>query len=230
MAFFTKQTDTESVTEFVGGGDSKYISKSGMYPINVIVPFVSTGREKHTTIDLFVEYNEQKQVIYGGMTFTNKDGKPNVIGRKILNKLVTLAGVDDVDDPVEAELPIGKKGAMKDVPVLESLADVDVIMQIRMEYGVWNNSITEKTVIKSFFRVSDNASVEEIVAAEQGKDVEFGAQYAALAENADFVTYNDGLTEEQVAEWIKNKRPKNSVGSGSTSTTQTRKPSFGRKK
>lgn len=231
MAFFKKTTDAEATSEYEGGGDSKYIGKSGMYAVNIIAPFVNAGNEKASSIDLFINYNEQQQVIYGNMSYTNKDGSANKIGQEIFNKLVILSEVDEVEDPIDGELPIGKKGVMKDAAVLESLADVDVIVQVRMKYYIWANNIKESTDIKSFFRASDNASVAEILAAENGEEVEFGKQYATIAEGADFVSYEDGLTEERVTEWIKAKRPKG-TGSGSTvaSTTATKKPSFGAKK
>ena len=229
MSFFKSNKSAEAVAEYEGGeGGSKYINHSGMYDINVIVPFVNQGNEKASTIDLFIEHDEQKQVIYGSMSYTNKDGKANKIGQEIFNKLVILSEVDSVADPVDAELPIGKKEAMKDVAALEDLADVDVTVQIRMEYGIFANNITKKTVIKSFFRTSDKASVEEILADEAGTEVEFGSQYAKIADGADFVTYNDGLDEERVQEWIKAKRPKGT--GGGSSTTATKKPSFGKKK
>jgi len=231
MSFFKTDKTADATSEFEGTGGGKYISTSGMFPVTVLAPFVSNGNDKATTIDLFVDYNEQQQAIYGNMSYTNKDGGANKIGQEIFNKLVILADVEDVSDPVDMELPIGKKDANKTVAVLEDLMDVDVIMQVRMEYGVWNNNITKKTVIKSFFRASDNASVAEILADEEGKEVVFGTQYATIAEGADYVDYKDGLDEEKVQAWIKAKWPKGTGTSGSTaSATATKKPSFGRKK
>jgi len=226
MSFAKK---TQATDEFQGGGNSKYINASGMFPVNIIVPFINPGKEKASTIDLFVEYEGQKQVIYGNMSHTNRDGKENAIGMEVFNKLMTVTGVEEVDDPEDSELPIGKKEAMKPAATLDSLADQDVIMQIGMEYGVWNNNITEKTVIKSFFRASDNASAAEIDAAEQGQEVEFGTQYAIAAEGADFVKYGDGLDAEKVAAWIKAKRPKGTGGNTGAAATSA-KPSFGKKK
>lgn len=230
MAFFKTTKDESTVAEYVGGGgDSKYIGSSGMFPVNVIVPFVNQGNEKATTIDFFVEYNGQKQVVYGNMSYTNKDGKANKIGQETFNKFTIIADVKEVNEPIEAELPIGKKEAMKDCAVLDDLTDIDIIMQVRMQYGVWNNNITEKTVITSFFRASDFASAEEIVAAEAGKEVIFGTQYATIAEGADFVKYEDGLDEEKVQAWIKAKRPKGTANSTGSSAAATKKPSFGNK-
>ena len=229
--FFTAKKTEDAVVEYTGGSNSKYIGASGMFPVSIIAPFVNAGNAKATTIDLFVDYAEQKQVVYGNISYTNKDGSANVIGQDVFNKLVIVTGVDEINEPIEAELPIGKKGAMKDCAVLEDLADYEVVMQIRMEYGIYNNNITEKTVIKSFFRAEDYASAEEIVAAEAGKDVVFGTQYAKIAEGADYVQYHDGLDEAKVAEWIKAKRPKGTAGSSAAGQSESavKKPSFGSK-
>ena len=231
MSFFTTNKTADATSEFEGtGGGSKYISTSGMFLVTVLAPFVNNGNDKATAIDLFVDYNEQQQVIYGNMSYTNKDGGANKIGHEIFNKLVILADVENVSDPVDMDLPIGKKGADKTVAVLEDLMDVEAIMQVRMEYSIWNNDIKEKTVIKSFFRASDNASVAEILANEEGKEVVFGTQYATIAEGADYVDYKDGLDEEKVQAWIKAKRPKQTGNSGNAAVTATKKPSFGKRK
>lgn len=229
MAFFTKQTDTTSVKEFGGtSGGSKYIGTSGMFPVNLIAPFLNQGNEQASSIDLFVDYEGQKQVIYGNMAFTNKDGSENKIGTGKFNKLVVIQNLVEVNDPIDGVLPIGKKGTSKDCAIIEDLADMDIIVQITMKYGIWNNNITEKTEIRSFFRGSDNASAEEITAADKGDDVEFGKQFTALSEGADFIQYGDGLDAERVKEWISAKRPKG-TGAG-TSATATKKPSFGKPK
>ena len=220
-SFFKAKKSAEDVKEDVGGG--KYIGKSGLYDINLVAPFVVTGSGEVMGVDFFIEYNGQKQPLYGNLKLTNKDGSEN-FGAKIFNKLMIIAGLDEVADPVEAELPMGKKGAMKDAAVLEDLADLDVKVRVQMEYSVYNGNISEKTVIKSFYRAEDGASAEEIVN-EDG----FGTQLEKDMPYAENVTYKDSLTAETIAEWIKNKRPKNFIGDDSAQTT-TKKPSFGKKK
>jgi len=217
MSFFQSKKDKESIKEDVGEG--KYISKSGIYDINIVAPFVVTGNGEVMGVDFFIEYNGQKQPLYGNLKLTNKDGGEN-FGAKIFNKLMIVAGLDEVADPIEAELPLGKKGAMKDAAILEDLTDLDVKVRVQMEYSVYNGNISEKTVIKSFY-TTEGASAEEIV-----NDSEIGVQLEKDTPYAENVTYKDGLDAEQIATWIAAKRPKNSVNG---SNTPTQKPSFGRK-
>jgi len=218
MSFFHAKTDKESVKEDVGGG--KYISKSGIYDIKVIAPFVVTGHEEVVGIDFFIEYNGQKQPLYGNLKLTNKDGSEN-FGAKLFNKFMIICGLEEVSDPIDAELPMGKKGAMKDAAVLEDLCDVDVKVRVQMEYSIYNGNIQEKTVIKSFYRSEDGATAGEIV-----NDADFGTQLEKDTPYAENVTYKDGLDETQIASWIAAKRPK---GTGAGAAPATKKPSFGKK-
>ena len=109
MAFFNKSVKAEDIKE--GGGDSKYISKSGLYDLTIIVPFLG-GTTKSPVVELFVEYNEQKQPLYGNMRLTNNDGTEN-FGAKIFNKLLIIADIEGVSDPIDGTLPIGKNKQKK---------------------------------------------------------------------------------------------------------------------
>jgi hypothetical protein len=223
MSFFKASKKAEDIKQ----GGSAHINSSGVYPVNIIVPTVSVSKGGSTSVDLFVEHEGQKQMIYGNLRITNNDGSPNKIGAKIFNQLLIIAGMDSVDDPVEAELPIGKEGAMKTVDVLEDLADTEVYMRIQMEYGKWNGDIKEKKVVKGFFRAEDKATAEEIV---NNSDT-VGKGYAREEKYFSNITYKDEVTPEEVAEWIKAGRP-SGTASKSSSTDEPRKkaPAFGKKK
>ena len=219
MSFFKKSVKAEDIKE--GGGDGKYISKSGVYDINIVVPFMG-GTEKSPVVDLFIDYNDQKQPLYGNMRLTNNDGTKN-FGADVFNKLLIIADIEDVADPVEAELPIGKKQANKDCAVLEDLADIACKVRVQMEYGIYNGNITEATIIKTFYR-EDGASAEEVV-----NGSEIGVQLAKDEPYINNVTYKDGLDEARVQEWITAKRPKGTAGAASTGA-ETKKPSFSKPK
>lgn len=220
MAFFTKKVDAESIKE--GGDGSKYISKSGLYDLTVLVPFMG-GTAKSPVVELFVDYNEQKQPIYGNMRITNNDGSEN-FGAKVFNKLLIIADVDAVEDPIEASLPIGKKGADKDVAILESIQDVDCKVHIQMEYSIYEakNSIREKTIIRNFYR-ADGASAEEII-----NETEIGVNLEKSQKYFENVSYKDGLTKEVIEQWIADKRPEGTASA--SAAPATKKPSFGAKK
>ena len=218
---------SKSKEDLAQSSGTSYLTTSGCYPVNIIAPFASTSKNGSTSVDLFIDHASQKQVIYGNLRITNNDDTQNAIGAKIFNQLMIIADVEEVSDPVDAELPIGKAGADMDVGVLEDLADIDVILRIQMEYSVYNSSIQEKKVIKGFFRAEDNASAEEIV-----NETEAGVQYAKEEKYFNNITYKDGLDADTVEAWISDKRPKNTggSGSGSGSTAPTKKPAFGKKR
>ncbi len=223
MSFAKSSKKAEDVKQSGGG---KYINGSGVFPVNIIAPFVSVSNGGSSSVEMFVEHNGQKQVIYGNLRVTNNDGTPNQIGSKVFNQLMIIAGVDEVADPIEAELPIGKKEAMKDAAVLDDLTDIDCLMRVQMEYSAWNGNIQENKVIKGFYR-EDTATAEEIV-----NETDVGAGYEADQKYVNNVTYKDDLTPEQITEWIAAKRPKGTAGdaAGASSGATKKAPAFGKKR
>ena len=220
MSFIKTSRKAEDVKQ--SGGN--HINGSGIYPVTVLAPIVSVSKGGSMTVDMYVDHNGQKQVIYGNLRITNNDESSNKIGAKIFNQLMIIADVDEVADPVEHELPIGKKEAAKTVAVLEDLADVEVLMRIQMEYGIWKGNITEKKIIKAFFRAEDKATAEEIV-----NESEAGPGYEREMKYVDNVTYKDGVTAEAVEAWISAQRP-SGTGAGDTEAATTKAPSFGKKR
>lgn len=218
MAFAKASKKAEDLKQ--SGGN--YINASGIYPVTIIAPIVNTSDNGSTTVDLYVEHNGQKQMIYGNMRITNNDGSTNEIGSKVFNQLLIIAGLDEVADPIEAKLPIGKKESMKDCAVLEDLADIEVLMRVQMEYDVWNGSITEKKIIKGFYR-TDTATAEEIV-----NESDVGIGYEKDQKYVDNITYKNNVTPEMVEKWIKAERPQGTASTGSS--TATKKPPFGKKR
>lgn len=225
MSFFSASTKAEDVKQ----GGSNHITASGFYPITILAPVVSVSQGGSTTVDLYLESNGQKQIIYGNLRITNNDGSPNKIGSKIFNQLMIIAGLDEVADPVEVDLPIGKKESLKTVAVLEDLADIDCVMRVQMEYSEFpagSGRLQEKKIIKAFFRAADNATAEEIV-----NESDVGAGYEREQKYADNITFKDGLTPEAVAAWIAGGRNDGKgAGKGKTASTTSKKPSFGNKR
>jgi hypothetical protein len=223
MSFMKVSKSKEDLTQSSG---SSYLTASGCYPVNIIAPFASVSKGGSTSVDLFVDHAGQKQVIYGNLRISNNDGSSNQIGAKVFNQLMVIADVEEVSEPVDAELPIGKEGADVDCGVLEDLADLDVILRIQLEYTVYNTNIQEKKVIRGFFRAEDNASAEEIV-----NETEAGVQFEKESKYFDNVTYKDGLDEDAVAAWVTAGRPKGTGGGASGSApSAAKKPAFGKKR
>ena len=223
MSFFKSSKKQEDVKQ----GGSNHITTSGLYPVLILAPIVSVSKNGSTSIDMYVEHKGQKQVIYGNLRITNNDGSENKIGSKVFNQLMIISGKDEVADPIEVELPIGKKEAVKEAAILEDLADIPILMRIQMEYSVYNGKIQEKKVIKGFFRESDKASAEEIVnESEAGLSLEKEMKYV------DNVTYKDDLTPEVIQAWIADGRKDGlpAGASASSSSEPAKKPAFGKRR
>jgi hypothetical protein len=207
------------------GGGSSYISTSGCFPVNLIASFVSASKNGSESVDFYLTHEAQDQVMYGNVRVSNNDGSANEIGAKVLNQLIIITGLDEVSDPVEAELPIGKGGTNSDVSVLEDLCGIEVLMRVQMEYAIYNGGIQEKKIVKAFFRASDNASAEEIV-----NDENFGEQYKKEIKYFDNVTYKDDLDAVSIAKWVSDGRPKAGGGGTGSAGKAAAKPSFAKKK
>lgn len=217
MSFFKASKKAEDVKS----SGSSYINKSGFFPVTILAAIVDVSKNGSTSIDFFVEHEGQQQMIYGNLRITNNDGSDNKIGAKAFNQLLVVADIDNVADPVEMALPIGKEGADKTVAVLEDLMDIEVLMRVQMGYSTWNGNIRESKNIRAFFR-ADKASAEEVV-----QDANFGAAYEKELKYADNVKYENDLTAESIQEWVSAGRPKGTAG---TSAAATKAPSFGKKR
>lgn len=224
MSFYKAKKKAEDLKQ--SGGN--HITASGIYPVTILAPFVSVGSKGSTSVDFFINHSDKKQVIYGDLRITNNNDSsgnevPNEIGTKIFNQLVIIAGIDDISEPVEVELPIGPKGAMKDAAILEDLTDIEVLMHVQIEYSKWNNNFQEKKVIKAFYR-ADKATAEEIV-----NDSKIGIGYGKSEKYFDNITYKE-VTKEEIAEWISASRPKGTAGANTSAAAVGKKADFGKKR
>jgi hypothetical protein len=227
MAYFTVETNEEAVKEESSGN---YINSSGMYDVTLEAMWVDTNDKGARTIGLLVTYNDTIQPIYSAFRLDNNDGSPN-FEQQMFNKFLICCGVESLNEPEMADLPIGKGKADKEVPVFtdSELQGVEITLRIAMEYGKYNGNITEKKKVKGVYRTSDKATASEIVnGAEAGKQYEKDLDYAQKD------IYRDNLTEEEVAEWIANGRPRGEGSSGNSNTgfkfgANKPKPKFGKK-
>ena len=215
---FKTNRNKEEVKDYEGTGNS-YLTQSDIYNDVILKRIIyDEAANGGAVINLYVEYNGVPQVVYGDIRVANKGGVQNDIGVKKLNELLVVLGLDGLEDPVEEDLPIGKKKAMKTVNVFEEVEDEEITIKIMNKYSVWNNSIMEKNTVAKVYRNSDKATAAEIV----NESDTVGAKYEKDLEYANSTKYDDGLTEADVTNWIKNKRPKNTAGS----STATTKPNF----
>lgn len=217
--FFTASTKEEDVK----ASASSYINASDYYPVTILAAIVNVSKGGSTSIDFYVDVNGQKQVVYGNLRIKNNDKSPNKIGAKLFNQLLVIANLEGLSDPIDMELPIGKKEALKTVSVLEDLTDIEVVMRVQMQYSVYKGKMQESRNIRAFFRTEDNASAEEVLTGEDiGNGYERDAKYATV------VSYEDGLTAPDVEAWISGGRKDEEAPAGKSKPKAD--PSFGKKR
>jgi len=218
MGFFKVSTKAEDVKDSGGSG---FINQSGFYPVTLKNVMVNTNEKGARSIDFYLDCKGTLQAMYGAIKLDNNDGSPN-FQADLFNKLCIVCGVEEVSEPVEGSLPIGKEKAEKDVMILEDLDDKEVILRVQMEYSLYNGEVKEKKIIKNVFRSSDNATASEIV-----NEAEVGAQYEKEQKYKDNITYKNGLTPEDVEAYLAGR----GKGEKQSTTKMTTKPvTFGKKK
>ena len=223
MGFFKVDTTEDNVRDS-SGSSGNWINRSGIYEVEIKAVTVNTSPGGSTYLNMWVDHKGTTQVLYRAIRVTNNDGSPN-LEAKLLTKLCVVTGAVDgteLADPVSKRLPIGKDGSTEDCMVLEEFEGVPVILRMQLVYSMYDGKIQEQRIIRNFFRYEDKATASEIVNAK-----EFGKQFAMEEEKADTVTYKDGLTQEDVDEWKKN-RAKGTIKENKPSQGFTSKRRFGK--
>ena len=208
---FAISKSKDAVAETSG---STYISKSGLYPVTIDFVSIATSKNGAQSLNFNITHDGNAQTIYG-QTIVNKDGKPNDIGMKFLNKLGIVCGMDEGDelDVEEEEHAVGKDSKVQTFAVIQQFSGKEVIMHLQEEYTEYQGEIRKAMVIRNIFR-SDKATAEEIV-----NEADIGKRYAETeAKYATTVSYKDGLTPERVEAW---KASKASGGDSKAATKPT---------
>lgn len=220
MSFFKVSTAEDQIKD--SAGSSNFINKSGIYDVLVKAVIVDTTPNGSMSLNLWIEYNEQPQMLYGAIRMTNNDGTPN-FQAVLLNKLAVCSGLKDgteIEEPIPVDLPVGKGGENKECMVLQEIQDAPVAIRIQMEYSMYEGKVMEKKIVKNFYRVPDHKTAMEIVNNGESK------QYDKDMEIADKNNLKDGLTEDDVTEYKKNRKNGNA-----NPTKEEKKPlSFGQKR
>lgn len=186
---------TEEDVNKVGG--SSFIGTSGVYDVTVLAVTVDENENGAISLGFYVDLgNDNTQMLYGALPLSTFDNNTKLDGnRKTFGAFCMLSGVpvDMKFNPVEAELPIGKEGAMKEVFILDDFAEIKVKAWVKLEhYRKSDNTIGEKKHIMRFYRAEDNADASELKNPET-----IGTRFAKDSEHHTSTKYN-GCTEEEV--------------------------------
>ena len=179
--------------------ESSYISKSGVYDVTIKFASLDVSKGGAESVNFNLDYKGNDQTIYGPY-ITSKSGDVIEVGARIINNLAVIAGMEEGDtyELVEEDHIVGKDKKAQTFNVITNFSDLPVKIQLQEVYGINPNTkqIRKSMVVKNFFS-ADGASAAELVA---GKDQ--GKQLKVIEEKyASNVTYEDGLTAEDVAAW-----------------------------
>ena len=192
--FVPKEEDDNTLLKDTGTG-SNYLF-TGIYDITILAAIVNVNEHGARSLNLYVEYNKQPQMIYNAIRLEGNDGKPH-FQRALLQKLVRILKIDSIADPVKVELPVGKNGAMEEVEALEDISNIDVAVRILVEHTKSKDGkIYTNKIIKNFFSISDNyATADEL---KNKPKEEWGMQYALELEKYCKSDSYVNCTEEEV--------------------------------
>ena len=212
--------------EAVANNNEGFINKCGLYPVTIkFISFsqTSTGSWK---FDLNIEHKGASQVIWGSV-FRDKDGEPVSIGARQMEALGTMIGLEPNSSltTTTRTFNIGKDNKPTSFLIAEEFCDLEVQLRLQLEYSEYNG-IRENLVIRNIFRAEDGASAEEIRAGVPTE--ELGKQLRLEMENHNNgPIYRDGLTPEQVEEWIKGGRNKGTTPAPTSASTKKKTSMFG---
>lgn len=223
MAFFKVSNSSEDVKEEVGGG--AYINQSGMYEVEIVAGFVDKNDKGARSVSLLVDRDGTEQPLFSAFRLDNNDGSPN-FEQQLFNKFLIVCGIDELDEPQEAVLPIGKGKSDKETHIFPEMEGIKVILRVAMEYGMWNGKVQERKKIKGVYNADSKATASEIV---NGSTP--GIQFEKDMAYANKSIYKDNLDEEIIKKWIDAGRPQNLDGieGGGISNAPKEQPKFGSK-
>lgn len=186
MGFMTINKETVAKT----GGGGSYITTSGLYDVTIGALTLDINEHGARNIGAYITLDgENYQMLYGALPLDLFDGSQEIKSNiNTLMRLATIAGVvDDISDPIEATLPIGKDGADKDTMILDDFTDLQCKLWVKAEYskGKKNGVIYENRIIKDAF-TTDGASADEIT-----NETEAGVKMSKREKYFTEVSYKD---------------------------------------
>ena len=217
----------KEVVEKAGG--SAFIGASNIYEVTLNAVTVDINEKGARTVGLYVNVGGTDQMLYGALPLDLYDNSQELDNNvACLQRLAVIAGLEDIEDPEEATLPIGKGGADKDVMVLPGFEDVECKIWMKQEfYKSAAGKIGENRLLKDVFTM-ENASADEII-----NETEAGVKYTKREQyftDTKYGTQKAPLTEQEVQDWVDAGRPDTSgSGGGSKPASSRPKASFGKR-
>lgn len=209
------------------GANPLIITKSGMYDLFIDTAYVTESKvnnSKALILNLVVKdakdadnKNATKQTLFNVATLKNADGKDNVSGLELLQKLGNILDIETYDETETKQIKTYTELTVEAIPELEGAIITARVQQEFDTYGANDDKISEKFVIKNVFRYKDKASAQELVNGlpkkddSKQQDTYLGKQYEieCAMEGINDSVYKGKATAEKVQEYKKNNSNKN---------------------
>jgi len=191
-------------------GSGNFATTSGIFDINIKGVEVASTKNGATQVN----YITDKFQSYGNTVVDTQGNR--IFGMDILEALTAVIGEDGLSDPEPTKIKF--KTQTKELMCLPELTDVDVKVWVQFGYELYKGEIKERVSVKRFYRQHDGASGSEVLAIADGENVVPGTQLAKDEAYASEVKYSDGLTEDDVKAWKKEKSEGNSASKPAAAT------------
>ena len=227
---FIVNTSAEAVKESSGG---QFISQSGIYPITINFVSIDQTDNGAFRFNINANYNGNTQTFYGP-TIQNKDGQPNQIGARVLNKLCGIAGLDS-GSPLnldEEEHAVGKDNTVKTFVVATDLSGLECQIQVKEEFTKYKGDIKRALDPVNFFTM-EGATADELAAKAAGNNVTIGSQLAKILEQEATTApklgkdeHGNPVTEAEVKAYLATKKSGNKQAPKTETQAQPKKNLF----
>lgn len=221
MSFFKANKSTEVVKE---SGDSNFIYKSGVYDVTIKHAWLEKNdKNKSKSINLRIEHKGTEQTLFNAFRLNNGDGTDNEKGQDRFNKLLIILGIDELSEPTEMPIPVGKKKEKVEKEAIVELESQDVTFKLINVYTKNDGKIYKALSISDIFRTSDKASAPEIVNAETSKENKdkIGNKYKKTISST-IEDYLIDVTKEEAEEYDKKERENSSSESNNSNNNKNK--------
>lgn len=218
MFTFKVSAKTEDIRDT---GSNASILRNGVHPVTLQFASVVETKNKALQLNLNVLSGGKSFVLYGPI-IQNTTGAANSIGMSLVHKLSIIAGLSEGENisTEEQTVPVGKDNTPTELNIIPQFSDLDCFIHIQEEYSRYNNEIRENFRIRNVFN-DKGASADEII---RDSEDDMGKQMAITVEKfVENVTYSDGVTAEEVAEWKAKQMASAKGGAPTPSATVTKR-------
>lgn len=196
---FNVNTSAEAVKD--SGSGNRIISESGYYSVEIVNCWITVNDKGARSINLKIKHEDIEQYLFNAFRLDKNDGTP-AFGHDLFNKFTICCGIENLES-TEVSIKIGKETKTCDSFV--EFDNKEVILKLVANYSIWNGKLRKDMVIREIYRITDNATAQEIVNAKEYPD-KLGSKFTKDSENKPKNILGEGVTEKMVEAYEEEQR------------------------